>query len=158
MFGLAREGQDDYIKSVQYGGQEVLGVPVELANSAAPIELTLSGGAGRIDGSVQPEDSDVSVGGVQVVLASETPRVDDGVLLAKTDQDGHFSFKNVVPGKCYAFAVADLDLGLLQSRVFLAQFQEKGLEVEVSENGNLRIRIPIVPAEDVQRALRTLGL
>ncbi len=147
-------GQGNYVKSIEYGGQEVLGVPVDLITSAGQIEVTVSGGAGRIDGSVQAPDSGASIGGLEVVLASEAPRSDYyGVLLAKSDQDGQFSFKNVPPGKYQVFAVADVEAGLLENRSFINQFQENGIEVDLPENGNLQIHVPIVSSEDVQRAL-----
>ena len=158
LFGSGGPGQGDYVKSVQYGGQEVLGIPVELSSDAAQIEITISGGAGRIDGSLQQPESGAPVGGLQVVLALEPLRSDDGVLVTKSDQDGHFSFATVRPGKYYAFAVGDVDFGLLQNKSFIAQLQGNGVEVDLPESGKLQIRVPIISSEDVQRALSVLGL
>ena len=156
--GLSGENQGDYLKSIQYGGSEVLGAPVALTSNAQ-IEIVISGGAGRVDGFVQPSDSEVNVGGLEAVLAFESPRLDEeGLLLAKTDQDGRFSFQRVPPGKYYAFAVADVDPGLLENGEFLGQLKQSGIEVELPENGTLQIRIPIVSPDVVQRALSVLGL
>ncbi len=159
VFGIGAGAPGDYVKSVQYGGYEVLGVPLELTASPGPFEITLSGGTGRIEGSIQPADSDVSAGGLQVVLISDEPRTDDaGLQLAKADQAGQFSFKYVVPGNYHAFAVADVDPELLRNRSLANQLQGSAAEVEVSEGGNLQIHVPVIAAEAVQRALSMLGL
>jgi len=158
VIGLHSGNQGDYLESIQYGGSEVLGAPIALT-STAQVEIVVSGGAGRVDGLVRPSDSEASAGGLQAVLASQSPRLDnEGLLLAKTDQDGRFSFQKVSPGKYYAFATADVDPELLQNRDFLAQLKPNGLEVELPANGTLQIRIPIVSADAVQRALSLLGL
>ncbi len=156
---LSISGEGEYVKSIQYGGQEVLGAPVVLTGSAAQVEILVSTGAGRVGGSVHSSDSDANISGLQVALASESPRLDRaGLQLAKTDQDGHFSFTNVPPGKYYAFATAEVDPGLLENRDLIAQLQQDGLEIEVPENGDLQIDVPLLSPDDVQRAIAAIRL
>jgi hypothetical protein len=158
IIGLSAENQGQYIKSIRSGGREALGAPVVLTSTGTQVEIVVGGDAGRVDGSIQASDSDANVGGLEAVLTSESPRLDDeGLRLAKTDRDGHFSFKRVPPGRYYAFATGDADPELLENRDFVAQLQQSGLEVELPANGKLQIRIPILPSDDVRRALSAVG-
>ena len=130
-----------------------------LTGGAAQVELIVSGGAGVVEGTIQPSDSEKNVGGLNVVLAAESARLDDtGLLRAKTDQDGHFSFKGVPPGKYYAVAIPGVDPELLQNRDFIGQIQQSGTEVELVPAGSLQIRPTILSPGELQRVLSTLGL
>jgi hypothetical protein len=94
-----------------------------------------------------------------VVLEAESARVDDsGLLRAKTDQNGHFSFKGVPPGKYFALAIAGVDPELLENRDFIEQIQQNGTEIELGPDGSLQIRPPILSTREVQRVLNNLGL
>ncbi len=160
VFGVGALGGTaaDYIKSIQYGGREVLGTPIELTNGSEKIEITLAGGAGQVEGSVQSTDQNISVGGVLVVLSSNPPHSHRDRWPATTDQNGHFSFANVTPGDYFAFAVTGVDDGLLQNRSLIDQLRENATPIKVAENAKLQIRLSVLPPEEVQRALRSLGL
>lgn len=155
----------EYVASIQYGGQEVLGAPVDFSSGAGTLEVLIKTGAGTIDGNVDSGDQQEQAASeakpasaASIVLISEQPRLDDkGVLFAQADQNGHFSFKGVPPGKYYAFAGGDVDTGLWQNREFLAQIQAQGLEVDLPENGALQIRVPVLADDEVERALASLG-
>jgi hypothetical protein len=158
VFGLSEETPGEYVKSIQYGGREILGQAIALTDATTQIEVLMGTGARSIDGLVQPADSNPNIAGLQVVLVLETPRLDnESLLLAKTDQNGHFSFKNVPPGRYYAFAVADVDPGLLENRNFIGQLEGSALEADLPGDGKLPKGVPIVPPDEVQRALNLLG-
>ncbi|HEX4230167.1 MAG TPA: hypothetical protein VHZ07_15945 [Bryobacteraceae bacterium] len=158
VFGVSFENPGEYVKSIQYGGREILGQAIALTDAAAQIEVLMGTDARWVDGSVQPTDSNADTGGLQVVLVSETTRLDDqSLLLAKTDQDGHFSFKDVPPGRYYAFAVADVDPGLLENRDLVAQLEGSALDVDLPGDGKLANLVPIVRPDEVRRALSVLG-
>ncbi len=164
VLGVFGEDQTEYVKSVQYAQQEVLGVPIDLSGGVAgDFAVEISTGAGQVGGSVrwpgqEPGSQPELRRGADVVLVSERLRLDGlGVQFASVDQNGQFSFKNVPPGKYYGFA-AGVDTGLWENTDFIAKLKDKGVEVIVLENGNVQIQIPVLAAEDVRQAMNSLGL
>ncbi len=157
--GVSTKDQNEYVKSILYGGQEVLGLPVDLAaNSAAGLEVILAKGAGQVEGTIQSSGgSGPSVS--DVVLISDREHQDyGGVSFSAVDQSGHFSFKGVPPGRYFALAAAGVEIGLWANADFTSQLRDKGVEVDVPENGHVQIQVPVLPAADVERALANLPL
>ncbi len=164
--GVFGEDQTEYVKSVQYAQEEVLGVPIDLSGGVAgDLIISISKGAGQVGGSVrwpgqgEPGSQQELRRGADVVLVSERVRLDGwAVQFASIDQDGQFSFKSVPPGKYYGFAAENVEGGLWENRDFIAKLQDKGVEVIVPENGNVQVQIPVLAAEDVRQAMNSLGL
>jgi hypothetical protein len=158
-------GETDYVKSILYDQRDVLGVPADFsAGAACEVQIIVSKGAGQVEGTVQVayqqegRAENASSGSIEAALVSERPRQDNGgVLFARTDQNRHFSFKKVPPGKYYAFAFADVESGVWENREFIAQIQESGKEVEVPEGGRMQIQLPVLAASDIDRAISRLG-
>jgi hypothetical protein len=148
---------DAYMKSIEYGGHETLGIPVTLTSSGGKLAITLSKGAARIAGSITPADSEGKVSGLQVVLTPDPPcSYSFCSLFLTADQNGHFTFAHVPPGKYYVFAV-DADAGVLPNEDFTAQLAPTALEIEVPEGADLQIKVPRIPADDVQRAIASIS-
>lgn len=155
-FHVVGESNGDYIKSIQYLGRELSG-PVDI-NGAAQVEIVLSGGAGQISGSIHRDDPSFQVAGLRAALIPEAPQANgEDVLVSRADHQGQFWFGHVEPGKYYAFAVDLSDDGPLESKAFATQFQGSAAEIEVPENGDLRIELPLISASDVERAIRSLN-
>jgi hypothetical protein len=151
------------VKSMSYGGQEVLGQVIDLSKgSAGEVEITITKGAGRVEGTVSQDDSDVpkeKAAALQVVLISARARFDSAAaLLTPADQAGHFSFTAVPTGKYYAFAAQDVEAGLWENRDFFEQIRSAGVEVNLAESGRVQIQVPLLAPSDVERALTALGL
>jgi hypothetical protein len=163
VISLSLGSDEDYVKSISYGGQEVLGQVIDLSQgSAGEVEVTITKGAGRVDGAVFQDDSDVpkeKAAAVQVVLISARARFDNAAaLLTPADQAGHFSFTRVPPGKYYAFAAQDVEDGLWENRDFFEQIRGAGVEVNVAESARVQLQVPLLASSDVERALNALGL
>jgi protocatechuate 3,4-dioxygenase beta subunit len=160
---LGPSSDEDYVKSMSYGGQEVLGQVIDLSKgSAGEVEITITKGAGRVEGTVSQDDSDVpkeKAAALQVVLISARARFDSAAaLLTPADQAGHFSFTAVPTGKYYAFAAQDVEAGLWENRDFFEQIRSAGVEVNLAESGRVQIQVPLLAPSDVERALTALGL
>ncbi len=156
--------QNEYVASIQYGGQEVLGQPIDFVTGGGTLDILIQKGAGQVEGIVERGDQESTASETKpasappVVLIADPQRWDDkGVLFAQTDQTGHFSFSAVPPGKYRAFASGDVDQGLWQNRDFLAQILGKGVEIELPESGKLQIRVPVLAQDEVERALAIVG-
>ncbi len=155
---------NDYVASIQYGGQEVLGQPVDFAAGGGSLDISIRKGAGQIEGSVDRGDREETApsetkpaSASTVALISDPPRWDDkGVLFARADQMGHFSFNGVPPGKYRLLANEDIDEGLWLNRNFLSQILNSGVELELPENGKLQIRVPLLAADDIERAMASV--
>ncbi len=160
---LSLSSDEDYVKSVSYGGQEVLGQVIDLSQgSVGEMEITVAKGAGQVAGNVSQDDSDnpkEKAGAVQVALISARVRFDPaGAFLTPADQTGHFSFTRVPPGKYYAFAAQDVEAGLWENRGFFEQIRGAGVEVNLAESGRVQLQVPLLASGDVERALTALGL
>lgn len=143
--------QEDYVKSILYDGAEVLGLPMDLAaNAGETLQVILAKGAGQVEGTVQTAEKD-KLGGYNVVLISER-----GALFSAADQNGHFSFKGIAPGRYRAFASSGAEPGLWQSPEFSSQFSDKGVEVDLPESGHVQIQVPVLAAREIERAIANL--
>ncbi len=163
ILSLQPGSDQDYVKSISYGGQEVLGQVIDFSQgSVGEVEITVTKGAGRVVGTVSQDDSDVpkeKAGAVQVALISALARFDHaGAFLTTADQAGHFSFTGVPPGKYYAFAAQDVDAGLWENRDFFEQVRSAGVEVNVAESSRTPVQVKLLASNDVERPLTALGL
>ena len=132
------------------GAVDVLetGVMVGLGHSPAVLELVLSPGAGRIDGSVESDDQ--AVPGVSVVLVPDGK--DRGqpnyYRQAITDQSGRFAMRNIVPGDYTLFAWEQIDRGAYFDPEFLAQYEDRGKAIHVEEGGQISVKLEPIPAAE----------
>jgi hypothetical protein len=155
----------DYVKSISYGGQEVLGQAIDLSQGVSgEVEITVTKGAGHVEGNVSvpsKEDSTAAkdaMSGLQATLISDRARFDDAAtFLSDVDQSGHFSFSGVPPGKYFAFATQALETGLWQNRDFLEQLRGEGVEVNVEINSHVQIQLALLAASEAERALAAIG-
>lgn len=120
---------NDYVASIQYNGEEMLGAPIDFSASGGKLEIFIKKGAGEIGGTIESGDSQTPADSetkpqraMAAVLISDRPRLDYyGVLFAQADQNGHFSVKGVPPGKYHVLGSDDVDEGLWRNREFLSQ-------------------------------------
>jgi len=137
-----------YFKSS--GAADVLetGITVGRGHSPPALELVLSPGAGRIDGTVGSGED--SYPGATVVL------VPDGKQRAQpnyyrqavADQLGRFAMRNVIPGDYTLFAWGQIERGAYMDPGFLGQYEDRGKAVHVEEGGQVRVQVEVIPAAE----------
>ncbi len=149
--GLPR---DYYLKSARVGGQDVLEAGLDLTGGAPPnpLEITISGAGGRIDGSVLTEEQE-SFGGASVVLVPEERRRDQRRFYksATTDQNGAFTLRGIPPGDYKLFAWEEIERGAYRDPAFLRPYEDRGESVQVREGDQLSVQLQLIPADSPPR-------
>jgi hypothetical protein len=137
-----------YLKSS--GAADVLetGINVGRGHSPPALELVLSPGAGRIDGTV--ESGDQAFPGASVVLVPDGKQrgQPNNYRQAVTDQLGRFAMRNVIPGDYTAFAWEQIERGEYMDPDFLGRFEDRGKAVHVDESGHLSVQLDVIPASE----------
>lgn len=90
-----------YVKSARMGAEDVLqkGLEVERGSSGGTLEIVLSAASAQLEGTVTEHDKPVAGAQVRVKPDPETPYNRIRSTSASTDQNGHFLFNTLPPGK-----------------------------------------------------------
>ena len=157
-----------YIKSVQFGQQEMVGKEFDFTQGVSgELLITLSYGIAEVDGIVQmpQQDSAGSASPTQaataasIVLVPEELRSDgSGIEYGNPTQTGTFSIKNIAPGRYRAYAFEEMKRDQMDNPDFLKQIESKGVEVELKENNKKQIQLTLIPTADTQKILAQLGV
>lgn len=126
---------DLYVKSARIGQADALERGLDLTSGAAgTIDLVVSSGAARVEGTVTDSKSQPSAG-ARVLLhpGADHPRAAELAKTMSADQTGHYGFAGVTPGKYYLFAVEDFEPGAETDPDFVKKFQPAAETVELRE-------------------------
>ena len=137
-----------YLRSTASPDVMETGITVGLGHSPPPVDLVLSPGAGRVDGSVQSDEQ--SAPGALVVL------VPDGKWRAQpnyyhqavSDMLGRFALRNVIPGDYTLFAWEQVDRVAYFDPEFIARYEDRGKAVHIDEGGQITVKLEVIPASD----------
>jgi hypothetical protein len=135
-----------YLKSIRYGGEDVLSKPLKFSGAGSgTFEVVVGRGPGQIAGSVTDARSQV-VPGVQVVaIPAERGRAND-YRMATTDQNGRYTFPGLTPGDYQLFSWEVFENGAQYDPDFLKQHDQQGKRVHVAESSNQNIDLRLIPA------------
>jgi Carboxypeptidase regulatory-like domain/Polysaccharide lyase family 4, domain II len=143
-----------YLKRATLDGQDVLESGFTVANGQAPgsmLDLVVSSNGGRISGVVMLDGKLVSDARVTLAPADESKLSEAPWLWFKdaaTDQNGNFLVQGIRPGKYLAFAWQDIQPGQDRDPEFLKRFQDRGYQVQVSENSVQTLQLKAIPANE----------
>ena len=134
-----------YFKSS--GPADVLesGLTVGRDHSPPVLDLVLSAGTGRIDGTVKSDGQPCP--GASVVLVPQRPQAGD-YRPALADQLGRFALRNVAPGDYTLFAWEQIERSAYLDPDFLAQYADRGQAVHVEEAGHLSVELDAISAAE----------
>jgi hypothetical protein len=129
---------DSYLSSVRQGERDALNNGVLIQQDQTHVDVTLSSGLATVQGKVTNSENRV-VHGAMVVLMPETPGRTVGYRTDRTDQNGAYQLRNLVPGtyRLYAFIARNDDSFAEPS--FLRQFEDKGKPVTVERRSQLSL-------------------
>jgi protocatechuate 3,4-dioxygenase beta subunit len=156
VFGLP---DGTYVKSVRFGGQEVLSAGLDLTSgSGGTIEITLSANAADVSGVVR-DSKGSAVKGVQVTLWNPTAAptgVYEPPKFANTDQNGAFRIRNLAPGQYKIVAWEDIEPGLSQDPGFRSHFESQASSVTLRDNSHESVEVKVVPKEAIDAEIAKL--
>jgi hypothetical protein len=137
-----------YFKSS--GAADVIetGISVVRGHSPPALELVLSTGAGRIDGSVEGDGQ--AFPGASVVLVPDGKQRGQPNYYRQgvTDQLGRFAMRNVAPGDYTLFAWEQVERGAYMDPEFLGQYEDRGKAIHVEEGGHVSVQLDVIPATE----------
>lgn len=90
-----------YMKSARFGAEDVLqkGLEVERGSPGGTLEIVISSATAQLEGAVTEHDRPVAGAQVRVKPEPETPYNRIRATSASTDQNGHFTFSTLPPGR-----------------------------------------------------------
>ncbi len=152
VFGIP---QGTYLKSVLLENQEVLASGFDLSQGAAgrSLQVVFSAKGGQIDGTIQTDQQQSSQGTI-VTLIPDPPQPEQTYLYRVTtaDQSGHFSLKDLAPGKYRLFAWEQLENGAQFDPEFLKPHESQSVQVTLSESGHEQPTLKRIAAAKVEEA------
>ena len=156
--------QGTYLASATYGSRDILGKELDLSGGVGgELDLVFRYGAAEVGGSIKPPQENgsapQSAPSGQILLVSDTLNADgSGIHLASTDTSGSFSLKQVPPGHYRAYALEQIEAGEMLNPDFLKALQPKATDVQVKENDNLQIQLPLISSGDLRQIVAQAGL
>ena len=137
---------DCYIKSARGGSTPMVDGRISIHSGADnSLEVGVSCRAPRVEGQVLTSDSLPAVG-VFVVLVPE-PRLREqssNYATAKTDQNGHFLLKGIMPGDYKLFSWDSLEEGDWCDADFLKPYEDKGVSIHLDEGDHKSIPLNLI--------------
>lgn len=131
-----------YVKSATAGSQDAL-AGFDVSSGTASVQVTLSPGAADLTGSVQDEKQQPAVGHTVTLIPDPLPPAGQTYLYkqASTDQTGHFTIKNITPGKYRAYAWEDLEYGNQFDPDFMKPLESLGAKLTIDENAHAQVNL-----------------
>jgi uncharacterized protein (DUF2141 family) len=136
-----------YLKSGQIPDVLETGVAVIRGQAIRILQLTLSSGVARIEGTVM-KDQQPSPGTVVVLVPSPERRsLPRYYWQTVSDSQGRFALQNIIPGDYEVFAWQEIERGSYMDPDFLAQFEGHGKAVSIKDGADLNLQIDVIPAD-----------
>jgi hypothetical protein len=133
-----------YLAAVTLGDRDVFGQPVEFTSGSVPLKVIYRSDGGAIRGTVE------ECGNATIAIAPEDPvlqRVSFASSpFAQCAADGHFEFRNLHPGKYYAFAFDQLDQNAADFLSSLPGLIGKAVTVEVTASQTTNVELKVTAA------------
>jgi len=137
-----------YLKSSGAADMLESGITVSRGHSPPPLDLVLSTGAGRMDGTVESDEQPAPGASVVLVPDGKGRGQPNYYRQSVTDQLGRFAMRNIVPGDYTLFAWEQIDRGAYFDPEFLGQYEDRGKAVHVEESGHVNVKLEVIPAAE----------
>jgi protocatechuate 3,4-dioxygenase beta subunit len=135
-----------YLKSVQAGGQDYLESGLAVSGNVGGVEVILAKGAAAAEGTVVDADGK-PVAQAAVSLVPPEGKREQWRLFKNTltDQNGHFTLRNLAPGDYTLFAFGPgEDASSVQNSEYLKQIESKGASIKLRENAAESVQLKVI--------------
>ncbi len=128
--------QELYLKSVMLAGQDVTDTGLDLSGtpSVKGLEIVMSAGAGKVDGTVNNEKGEATAGvivGLKPVVGGE--RASRLFKTTTSDQSGAFHLSGIAPGEYLLAAFDKLDPSMVQDPDLWEQHAANAVKIVIKE-------------------------
>lgn len=147
-----------YLKSVRLGAQEMPPDGIDLSSGiAGELNVIVATGAGQIEGTISNEEGKAAGGSVTLVPEPAAPGYRHLYRIISPDQNGHFTFENLPPGKYRISGWEEIEPGAFMDPEFTKPFEGKSVVVTLNENGHESVDLKRITAADVDEVKRKSG-
>jgi protocatechuate 3,4-dioxygenase beta subunit len=138
---------DLYLKSVHWGDRDVAQSGLEVSQGAADSQLAivLSANGGRIEGTVEDDDSKPVAGAMVALVPPGTPPPKALFKWGAADLSGHFAFIGIAPGSYKLYALEDADPNqLMYDPDFLKPLDSQAESVDITEGSRKTVELKLI--------------
>jgi hypothetical protein len=136
-----------YLKSVQWGGQERMGKPIDFSSGfGGSLDITLGTDGGEFQATVTRDGKPVSGATVVLLAADPDARFEATTRSDDTDASGKVTLKDVHPGSYLAFAWEQVEPGLWFDPAFIKPIEMQAASVTIQPSGHEKADLKLIPA------------
>jgi hypothetical protein len=149
--GLWGIAPDYYVKQLRYGGNIMTDGILRVAkDSTGRLDVVVSSRAAHLQGTVQKEDNLPAVGAWVVAIPGKKTSRDS--YSTNTDQNGHFEFPGLPPGRYKLYSWEGIEEGVWEDPEFLKDYQSKSTDLEVNEGDKKSVELKLIRAIESETA------
>ena len=140
---------DLYLKSVRWGDRDVTQSGFEVSQGAADSQLAilLSANGGRLEGTVEDDDSKPVAGALVALVPSGAPPPKTLFKWGAADPSGHFNLTAIAPGSYKLYALEDADPNqVMYDPDFLKPMESQAESVDITEGSRKSVELKLIKA------------
>jgi hypothetical protein len=144
--------QNLYIKSVQWGTQDITDLPLDLLSGVparSELAIVLGADAGQIEGIVTSEKSEPAEDATITLVPTGTHRSRAFHKSTNADSAGHFTIRGIAPGeyKLYAWDKVDTN-AVIYDPDFLRPYEALGQAIDVAASDKKVIELKVIATKE----------
>ncbi len=145
--GNTRDVSNSYVESITVGSKEFAESGLAVNGGTIPLTITLSSGAGIVEGSVVKEKNEPVANAIVIAVPEAKYRKRKSYYQkGSTDQQGRFRLRGLRPGNYTVFAWETLEDEQYLDPEFLTKFEESGTLVKVEKSSRQSVTLKVIPA------------
>jgi Carboxypeptidase regulatory-like domain len=138
---------DSFVESVIAGTKDVVDTGLNITGGTLSVDVTVSAGAGVIDGTVTNDKGEPIANSIVVAVPDAKYRKQaNHYKRITTDQSGHFTIRTLRPGEYTLLAWEVLDGDDYLDPDFLKPFEGQGTVIKLDKGGHKTAALKLIPA------------